>query len=231
MAKRRIFTVGFALPGDEFEYVDFDSDQTLLDADIVLFEPKLGSYQTEPYEQYNGKSILTHTSSFTIKKRLDHWRAEIVAAVNAGKLVIVYLAKPVELCRYTGERQYSGTGRSRITINVVVDVSSYESVPVVEKVTPKSGSETRLEKDGTYLAPYWTEFSEFSPYEVEIEGKFSRTSLASRMGKRTIGAAVHGKSGLLLFLPPLRYDEETPRRARTRKNLIGQRTLFALESA
>lgn len=43
MAKHRIFTVGFALPGDEFEYVEFDSDTTLLDADIVLFEPSLGT--------------------------------------------------------------------------------------------------------------------------------------------------------------------------------------------
>jgi hypothetical protein len=41
MAKNRIFTIGFDLPGDEFEYVEFRSDQTLLDADIVLFQPTL----------------------------------------------------------------------------------------------------------------------------------------------------------------------------------------------
>ena len=45
-----------------------------------------------------------------------------------------------------------------------------------------SGKEIRFEKDGAYLAPYWKEFSECSPYEVEIEGQFSRALLASRAG-------------------------------------------------
>ena len=38
MARKKIFTVGFELPGDDFESVSFDSDQSLLDADIILFE-------------------------------------------------------------------------------------------------------------------------------------------------------------------------------------------------
>jgi hypothetical protein len=206
--KRRIFTVGLELPGAEFEFVGFDSDQTLLDADIILFQPTLGNFQTESYEQYNGKPILTHHSSFATKGRLDHWRSEIVAAVNAGKLVIIYLAKPVEYCRYTGEKQFSGTGRSRVQTNIVTNISSYEAVPNVKNVTPKSGSEIRLEKDGLYLTSYWTEFSDYSPYEVEIEGEFNRVVLRSRTGNRTVGAAFHGKTGVLLLLPPLRYDEE-----------------------
>jgi hypothetical protein len=183
-------------------------DQTLLDADIVLFQPGLGDYDLDYLDKFNGKSILTHESSFTTKKCLDHWRTEIIAAVDAGKLVIVYLVKPVEYCRHTGKQEHSGTGRSRVTTNIVVDVSSYESIPVIEKIIPKSGSEIRLEKGATYLASYWIEFAEFSPYEVEIEGKFSSILLASRMGKRTVGAAVDDKSGTLLFLPPLRYDED-----------------------
>jgi hypothetical protein len=55
---------------------------------------------------------------------------------------------------------------------------------------------------------YWSEFAEFSPYEVEIEGDFNRTLLRSQAGNRIVGAAVHGKSGALLFLPPLRYDND-----------------------
>lgn len=208
MPKRRIFTVGFDLPGSEFEYIKFDSDQTLLDADIVLYEPTLGHCSFEHGEGYSGKAILSHSSSFSAKARLDHWRAEIVAAVNAGKLVLVYLAKPVEYCRYTGERQFSGTGRSRVQTNIVTDVSSYEAVPNVKRVIPKSGSAIRLEKDGAYLAPYWKEFAELSPYEVEIEGDFNRVLLRSQAGDRTIGAAFHGKTGVLLFLPPLRYDRD-----------------------
>lgn len=206
MAKHRIFTVGFTLPGDEFEYVEFDSDTTLLDADIVLFEPTLGN--ASGYESYNGKTLLNEYSSFSVKQHLDHWRSEIVAAVKAGKLVVVYLAKPRDCYRHTGQKQHSGTGRSRVTTNIVTEVSSYEAIPNLKNVTPKSGSEIQIDKDAKYLAPYWSEFSTYSPYEVEIDGDFKHVLLRSRSGNRTLGAAVRSATGALLFLPPLRYDEK-----------------------
>lgn len=206
MGKKRIFTVGFELPGDDFEYIPFYSDQTLLDADIVLFEPTLGDY--ESVESYSGRSLLTESSSFRTKERLNHWYSEIVDAVNAGKLVVIYLTKPQVCFRHTGEKQYAGTGRSRCTTNIVTEVSSYEAVPKVRSVKAKSGKDVRLEMDATYIAPYWKEFSSWSPYQAEIEGDFTKILLKARTGNRTVGAAFHAKTGILLFLPPLQYDEE-----------------------
>lgn len=209
MSKKRLFTVGFELPGEEFEHIDFDSDQTLLDADIILFQPSLGSCSFEYGQQWEGKPVLSHSDSFSKKARVDHWHTEIVAAVNAGKLVIVYLARPIDYFRYTGSQQFSGTGRSRVTTEVVSRISSYNAVPNIERVAAKSGSAIRLEKDGAYLAEYWDAFSASSPYEVEIEGEFTQTLLRSRAGDRIVGAALHSKrAGFLLFLPPISYDDE-----------------------
>lgn len=205
MAKRRFFTVGFELPGDDFEYVPFESQQTLLDADVILFEPTLGNYHS--IIQHSGRPLLSEYSSFMTKGQLDHWRSEITAAAQAGKLVIVYLARPVECYRYTGEKQFSGTGRSRVTTNIVTEISSYDGIPYLKGVTAKSGKEIRLEKGPTYLAEYWAEFSSYSPYEVELNGDFKNVLLKSRTGNRILGAAVHLNSGNLLFLPPLRYDD------------------------
>lgn len=204
MAKYHFFSVGFDMPGDDFEYVPFDSDQTLLDADIILFEPTLGNYSS--YESYNGRPLLSESSSFATNESLRHWRSEIVAAVNAGKLVVVYLARPVECYRHTGQKQFSGTGRSRVTTNLVTEISSYEAVPKLKGINSKTGREIRIEKDASYLAPYWKEFSLYSPYEVEIEGDFTRVLLRSRTGDRVVGASVHSAVGALLFLPPIRYD-------------------------
>jgi hypothetical protein len=208
MAERRIFSVGLSLPGEEFEFIEFDSDQTLLDADIILFEPTLGDCGYAYGEQHNGKSILSEHSSFATKKQLDHWRSEIVAAVAAGKLVIVYLVKPVEACRYTGERQFSGTGRSRVTTRIVADVSSYDAIPNVKRVAAKSGRSIRLEKAAPFLAAYWSEFSAISPYMIEVQGEFDQVLLRSSTGDRVVGAAVQRKGGTLLLLPPLQYDTD-----------------------
>jgi hypothetical protein len=203
MAKNRIFTVGFVLPGDEFEYIEFNSDQTLLDADIILFEPTLRGFTADA--DYCGKPLLSEHDSFTVKERLGHWRSEIASAANAGKVVVVFLTKPIECYRYTGSKQFSGTGRSRVATNLVEGISSYEAVPNVT-VTPKSGKEIRIEKDARFIAPYWTEFSKYSPYEVEIVGDLKHILLRSRVGDRIVGGAIYTQGGVLLFLPSVRFD-------------------------
>ena len=204
MAKR-IFVVGFDLPGGEFEYVPFASDQSLLDADIVLYEPSLGAYPA--YETYNGKPLVSQDSSPRLQENLRHWKAELAAAVNAGKLVIVYVTKPMVCYRYTGEQTFSGTGRSRVTTNMVTNVSSYEAVPNISSIESKTGREIRLTAEATLLAPYWKEFGDMSPYEAFIEGKFTNVLLTTKTGQKTVGAWVRGK-GTLLLLPPIRYDEK-----------------------
>src|SRR5262245_25246643 len=132
MAKRRIFTVGFDLPGDEFEYIGFKSTQTFLDADIVLFEPVLA--EPSPLgltsdQYYNDKPILPGDTI----EQLDHWRSEIIAAVNAGKLVMIYLAKPIKAYCYTGRKELSGTGRNRSITNEITEISSYDAVTGLKK--------------------------------------------------------------------------------------------------
>jgi hypothetical protein len=207
MAKRKVFTIGLDLPGDDFEAIEFDSDRTLLDADITIFFPTLGEYST--YERHEGKIILDEHASFEKPLRLKHWHSEIVSAVNAGKLVIIYLVKPIECFRYTGQRQYSGTGRNSRTTNIVAPISSYNSVPMLDSVIPKTGTAIRLETRASFLGPYWAEFSQCSPYVVEITGKFTRSLLTSRDGNRIVGAMARTKSlGTLMFLPPLQLEDK-----------------------
>ena len=204
MGKKKIFTIGFELPGDTFEQVSYDSDQSLLDADIVLYKVGFGTYPTEDYQ---GKPLFNHYYSARIADQLQHWRSELASATNAGKLVIIFLSSPRSYYRYTGEQQFSGTGRSRVTTNIVTSVSSYGAVPNITSAEAKSGREVRLTREGNYLAPYWNEFGSDSPYEAFIEGKFTHKILTTKTGDKTVGAAVLGK-GSLLFLPPLGFDED-----------------------
>src|SRR5215471_19162476 len=196
MGKRRIFTVGFQLPGDEFEYVRFDSNQTLLDADIILFEPTLKRNTNVVFA--DNKPILPVSSV----KQVHHWRQEMIEAPDAGKLVIVYLTQPLDWYRFTDQTGPSDTSGVAHTIT---KISSYEAVPFLEIVRSKSDKNIRLEKDATYLRPYWTDFSGYSQYEVEIVGDFTRVLLKSRAGNKTVGAAIHSSNGAILFLPPLKH--------------------------
>jgi hypothetical protein len=149
MAKKKIFAVGCDLPGDGSEYVPFESDQSLLDADIVLYEVGFGGhYATDAYQ---GEPLFSRSSSVHVAQNLQHWRSELAAATNVGKLVIIFLAKPLSYFRYTGEQQFSGTGRSRVTTNMVTRVATYDAVPNITSVEAKSGREVRLTNEG----PIW----------------------------------------------------------------------------
>jgi hypothetical protein len=181
------------------------SDRSLLDADIVLFQPGFGEFS--PTETYHGEDLFSHTSSPRLIKILQHWKSELTSAVDAGKLVVVFLAKPRSAHVYTGQQGFSGTGRSRVTTNYVAEIESYSAVPIVTAAEAKTGREIILTKDGLFLSGYWKEFGENSEYEAFIDGKFTKTILTTKTGGKVVGALVRRK-GALLLIPPLRYDEE-----------------------
>jgi hypothetical protein len=131
---RTIFAVGVLLPDVEgLEVVDVRSDQSLLDADIIVFEPSFDAF--ESVEPYNGKPLLTHYDSTLSGEKISHWRSQIKSAMDAGKTIVFFLAAPQEVYRYTGTRAFSGTGRNRHTTNHVERISSY-GLPLGRR-TPK----------------------------------------------------------------------------------------------
>jgi len=129
--RRKILSVGVSIPGDDDEYVDIDSDRSLLDADIILFRPGISrSYHEPGQKSYQGKPTLGTSGSFKAVEHARHWRAELATAVEHGKTVVVFLAQPEEAYVYTGKKEHSGTGRNRQTTNFVDLFSSYQSLPV-----------------------------------------------------------------------------------------------------
>lgn len=56
---KTIFTVGFEVPGERVKYVPFDSDLSLLDADIVVFKPDISSMYGYSTDYYQGKPCLS----------------------------------------------------------------------------------------------------------------------------------------------------------------------------
>ncbi len=73
MGKKRVLSVGNHLPGPEVENIPFSSDRSMLDGDVVLFEPSLGDHYT--IERYQGKPLLGESSSAELPRRLAHWIA------------------------------------------------------------------------------------------------------------------------------------------------------------
>lgn len=210
MTARKIVCVGFNIPGDEYELLSIDSDRSLLDADIILFQPGIPyTYYGVGEDHFQGKPTLGQTGSFRAVEAAKHWRAELKTAIESGKTVVVFLSKPVEVFVYTGEKQYSGTGRNRQVTNIVQPFSSYRFMPItLTRVVPRGGEAIKVASDLGPLASYWAEFGRMSPYEVYVEGTFTKVLLTTKTGNMVVGALVRAGQGSLLLLPPIQYDEE-----------------------
>jgi len=72
---QKIISIGFDVPGFSECFKPYSSDQSLLDADIIIFEPDFSSY--EHYEWYRDKPSYGEHVSFRIQEDTHHWHKEI----------------------------------------------------------------------------------------------------------------------------------------------------------
>lgn len=209
MAKADIFCVGVDLPGEEFEYIPFNSGMSLLDADIVVFEPTL-DYRTDPLNPtYQGKPSLSAESSVETRQSISHWHSELRTAFEAGRTIFVLLTKPIEVYANTGTQELSGTGRSQKVIHHVGLVDSHMSLPTTFKdLTAATGQKVKLTGEGRILAPYIKAMSDLLYYEVHYEHEKSRPLMVTKAGDRTVASLIRGNAGSLVLLPALDFTDD-----------------------
>jgi hypothetical protein len=206
MGRRTIFAVGLDLPNvDGFDCIPIRSDMSLLDAGIIVFRPIFESFRWYSTEEYQGRTLLSQTSSFELKEKIDHWRNQIAAAFESGKTIVVFLPAKQEVFRHTGEEIISGTGHSMVRRHNVVLVNNYEFLPLkFDELVPGRGRAMKLAPDSEILAAYWQNFCSNSIYEVHFKLK-SRPLVLTKLGDKMVGAMVSGK-GKVVCLPDIEWD-------------------------
>lgn len=231
-----IYCVGRDIPGDEFEYIPFNSDTSLLDADIVLFELMLDYERKASNPTYQGLPNLSAESSVENRKSLKHWRRELSEAFQAGKTIFIFLRKPVKVYAATGTEERTGTGRSQKVIRHVNTITSYEALPVeFDSLATARGRKVKFSKDGNLLTVYWETLSKLSHYEVHYDHQKSTPLMYTRTGERTVASLIKADKGHLLMLPVLDfdqdefvdYDEENEKLVWTEEGLRYGRTLLS----
>jgi hypothetical protein len=207
---KKIISVGFEIPGGVTEYVSVRSNRSLLDADIVVFSPQTeDEYHISHY--YQGLPRLSEGDSFKVVGDAAHWRSEIQSAFNAGKTIIIYLTELIEYFVETGEKEISGSGRSKTNITLVSKSNNYAFLPVkFESVVSSSGKSIKFAKDIKFLTSYWKEYESSSNYEVILEGGYETNSviLLTKTGDKTVGLHLTNGKGNMILLPDLSYSDE-----------------------
>lgn len=176
MARRTIFAIGLDLPEvDGFKCFPIKSDQSLLDADIIVFRPSLFPFRGYGMEEFSGRPVLSQSSSFEIKEKSDQWKAQIKVAFESGKTIVVFLPVKEEVFRYIGNRTYSGTGRNRTPTETVAPVSNYDFLPLkFDEFVPGQGQAMKLTSNADIISAYWQHASSMSIYEAHFKIQHTR---------------------------------------------------------
>lgn len=210
MAKKKIISVGFEIASSDVEYCDFDSEQSLLDWDIILFRPSIYSFM-DYSDTYKGKPALSDSKSFRLKERCEHWRREIKDNVEAGKCVVIFLPELEQMYIATGDKTYSGTGRNRQTTRMVTEYDNYQCIPANLRPVNRKGKAIKLApRKSELIASYWAEFGVSSEYKVVL-GDDIPASLLTKHGDKVVGAIIKSgaRNGAMILLPDLDFYDES----------------------
>ena len=210
MASKTIFTVGFQLPTkDIFQYQSFHSNASLLDADIILFEPNL-EYQVDYLRgTFQGKPSLSETSSTQCIESVKHWREELNFAFKSGKTIILFLKKYEEVYYNTGQKEFSGTGRNQKVSNIVDLLDSYLTLPL--RLTNRKiakGKNMKFTQNANFLKPYWDLIKDFTEYQLYFEHEKVKALILTKSGDKIVGGMLQNDNGgTILLLPPLKLPD------------------------
>ncbi|MFH1717329.1 MAG: hypothetical protein ABIF19_08270 [Planctomycetota bacterium] len=206
---KTVFTVGIGLPGDAGEYVRFNSDKSLLDADIIVFRPDMSDVYDSSYESYQGKRCYGEHASFKLKERIAHWRRELWIAVDSGKTVFILLNDKHDVFVDSGQRTYSGAGRNTRTTRVVEPCCNYDVLPSGIEIATGSGCVMILSDKAAIIRRYWDAFGELSVYKVMITGTVTTPLVLSKDRKHVFGAILRfkGSAGNFVLLPDILFSE------------------------
>jgi hypothetical protein len=209
MPKKKIATVGFWVPGHNEMYMSFNSNTSLLDFDIAIFDPNIRSFFGNNYREYRGKPTLDDSRSFRLKERIVHWRTEISEAIRAGKTIFILLNGFQEVYVATGTETYSGTGQNRQTTREVEPTNNLNIVPAKISFREAKGSSMHLVGSENILASYWAACGIESEYRVILDGENVSPLILPRTGKMPVGGCVKWKEGgALHLLPYLDFSRE-----------------------
>jgi hypothetical protein len=195
---RKIISVEYQIPGFSDAHFTYSSEQSLLDADVIVFKPMQLSDGTE-------KPSFTESGSFQLQQSAEHWKRELSIALEYGKTIFLILGKYQIGSVDTGKKEIKG----RTTINYVRDYSNYEFLPArLPSMTAKSGTEIAFTGDPTF-AIFWKELKPHLEYECYFNEKVKRPVFTTKTGERPIGAVFNIGKGHLVTLPSIGYDEDS----------------------
>lgn len=192
---------------DGFTSDDFRSTTSFMDYDAVIVDTSYlsQSYRADYPETFKGKRAISKDESCLMVEDFTRTKAQIIEILKQGKNVFVLMGTNENCFIYTGETEYSGTGKNARSTNFVTEFNTFSFLPIDLNLTMVCGEKFNI----TCRSPYSTFFQatkDMIYYDAFFEVPKKSALLVIPNTNKAISAVFEYEKGKIVILPYL-YDE------------------------
>lgn len=208
-----IVSVGREFPLKTVVNIKFRSDFTLLDYDLALWDPSTLVYEYHYTDHYRGYPNLNSHDSVAIIEDGKRRSNEILDLIKLGRTVIIFVPPPAMFYIDTGQRTYSGTGRSQKTTIHVTDKSIRSFIPIKGDFNTVEAKGTQIDFRGDDIfRPFWEANKDNIYYKAYFTHPIGHPFLFIHGTDRIIASWLRFERGNILLLPHLPSEEHFTRK-------------------
>ena len=202
-----IVSVGYYLPSDKDDFIELKSNESLSDADLVIFCPNFDNarFSYGHNSSYRGKTSYNLDDSSRIVESAKHWNRELEAYLQSGRNLYILLCPKYEFYIDTGQRRTSGTGRNQKVTNIVDLYNNYKFLPFDLKVHNASGKKMALQND--IIKSFYKSFEKELTFQAYLESSEKFTELIKTKNlDKLLSVKFQAFEGEVIILPYLETD-------------------------
>jgi hypothetical protein len=190
----RIGSIGLRFPLPDVPQFAFHSDQSLLDFDLVLWDPAqlLQEYMPSKTRTLNGLPILPHEDSERLKGDVERRKAEFTELFKLGRSVIVFTPRPQSWQREI----FRPNVNPEFTIQHLVNALPHPLL--LEKA---SGREITLRNARPGFADFWNVHQNSFAYRAILPKPPGESQLVIAGTDKVVSTILNLGAGHLLYLP------------------------------
>lgn len=199
-----------SLEYDGFYENRFCSTISLLDYDAVVID--VGFIVETNYEtgagSFENKVRLSDYASSQIVDDFNTVREQLIELLKQGRNLFILMGRNENCYIYTGEKQFSGTGKNARQTNIVREFDMYSFLPVNIKATHVYGNEITICCKPPYQ-DFLRKTSGYSQYASYFSTNGNSTTLAKVRGtEKTVASVIPYEKGKIICLPQPYYEDE-----------------------
>jgi hypothetical protein len=197
--KRKIACVGLVCPRvSEVSWINFDSNESIQFADIVLFCPTTRDF----YFDDKANLVLSEESSADYVRIIRHWKQELSEFLEKGKNVFATFSQAESFNYYGSEVDFCISKSERLVEGNILDC-----LPIkLPKSEVKAGNQIVLSRRENSFADYWQLMEKHSYFTSTLLARsVSREVFTVKGSDRVVGAVFEHGDGKLILLPPFDF--------------------------